>query len=60
MTTTRVDPRTGEKITTTDESEDSSLMKNMSGFGGGFFRSHLQPEFSGVPDDEEPGIWNKM
>jgi len=47
---TRIDPRTGERYTTTNESED--IQPYRSRFGGSIFGSAYQPEPDYGHDDE--------
>lgn len=67
ITETRIDPRTGQKITTTSESEDS---KPLSTFGSRFFNGNnaIQPAphvatptpTDSYGNDENPGFFSKM
>ncbi|CAI2375716.1 unnamed protein product [Moneuplotes crassus] len=55
--TTKIDPTTGQRITTTDESEDT---KPMRGFGGTFFGGGNSIPYENDNYDETPGIWGRV
>ena len=54
---TSIDPRTGQRVTRTNESEDVTPYRNGSGFFNTKFNS--QPDYSGNAADE-PRWWSRL